>query len=147
MFNPFPTLIFLMTYFIFRGTDGYVIHPNKKRAMHETVFRQLGKNKKVIKWKSFHVKSALLSAHVARFHAKFGRLNSEMGAGYMETRSRRNIGKYIYCNKIQWIIEGQQQILPFACVCVYIVRIYGSIKRSLGEEKRIRKSTININWS
>lgn len=56
-------------------------------------------------------------------HTKWDRLNSEMGsrARCAEKKQRsENIGKYIYCNKIQWI-RGQQQI-PYGCV--YIVCVF-----------------------
>lgn len=52
-----------------------------------------------------------------------------------------NIGKYIYCNKIQWI-RGQQQIPRSAVRCLYI---YGSIKAISGRDGR--ESAININGS
>lgn len=57
-------------------------------------------------------------------HRKWERLNSELGPRQEE---KVKIGKYIYCNKIQWI-RGQILLSLLACVHCYI---YGSIKAIL----------------
>lgn len=59
---------------------------------------------------------------------------------------KKHIGKYIYCNKIQWI-KGQQQILSQH---VYTFLVYLWINKTISKEGKQRKkeeSTININWS